>query len=375
MKVALVPDYLTEYGGAERALEALHELWPSAPIFTMAADLSALGPHKERFASWDIRQTGARFLPFWTHLKSGYRLLAPLFWETLNFDRYDVVISSTSSYFAKGILTKPETLHISYIHTPPRFLWGYASGSNWRQQWWSQLFGGVTNPFLRQYDVVASQRPDVLVANSKEVARRIKRLYGRDAEVVYPPVDVEKFSEPPFAKAEDDEPFFLVVSRLTFAKHVDIAIRAAEKADVRLKIVGRGSEERRLRRLAGLSVTFLGEISDDRLRALVQACTAVLFTSEDEDFGIVPVEAMAAGKPVIAHNSGGVKETVIDGKTGMLIDDLSADAFADAIKKIQGMSFDTAVCQRQAKKFSKDMFQKKMMELVTRKDPGFNRFI
>ncbi|MDP3724131.1 MAG: glycosyltransferase, partial [bacterium] len=317
MKVAIVHDYLTEYGGAERVLEALHELWPDAPVFTMVADVSSLGPHKERFANWDIRQTGARLLPFWKQLKSGYRLLAPLFWETLNFDGYDVVISSTSSYFSKGILTKPETLHISYIHTPPRFLWGYPSGSNWRQQWWSQLFGLATNPFLRQYDVVASQRPDVLVANSTEVARRIKRLYGRDAEVVYPPVDVEKFSEPPFAKAEDEEPFFLVVSRLTFAKHVDIAIRAAEKADVRLKIVGRGSEEKRLRRLAGVSVTFLGEISDDRLRALVQACTAVLFASEDEDFGMTPVESMLCGTPVVAYYGGGYKESVVEGKSGV----------------------------------------------------------
>lgn len=364
MNIALVHDYLTEYGGAERVLEALHELWPDTPVFTAVADLSSLGPHKERFANWDIRQTGMRFLPFWSKLKSGYRLLAPLFWETLNFDDFDVVISSTSSYFAKGILTKPDTLHISYIHTPPRFLWGYPSGSNWRRQWWSRAFGGITNPFLRQYDVVASQRPDVLVANSKEVARRIKRLYGREAVVVYPPVDVEKFSEPPFARVEDGEPFFLCVSRLTFAKHVDIAIKAAASVGVRLKIVGRGKEEDRLRHCVSSPVEFLGEVSDDRITALYQQCQAVIFPAEDEDFGIVSVEAMAAGKPVIAHNSGGVKETVIDGKTGVLVEELSGDAFADAIRKIQKLSIDPTSCRVQAKKFSKEIFQRKMIDLL-----------
>lgn len=359
MRVALVHDYLTEYGGAERVLEVLHELWPDAPLYTLSYNPS--GVHARRFANWKIHQSGMRFFPFFKECMSAYRILAAPFIEAWNFDGYDLVISSTSSYFTKGILTKPETLHISYIHTPPRFLYGYGTARDWQAHPFSKFFGLITNHFLRLYDFATAQRPDVLVANSKEVASRIKRFYGRDAIVIYPPVDVARFADPLYA-VQPDAPYFLVVSRLTRAKHVEIAIAACVHAGVTLKVVGTGRQQSRL--ASHPNIELLGEVSDDQLVGLYQGCQALLLTSEDEDFGIVSVEAMAAGKPVIAYASGGVLETVVDGKTGMFVTELSAKAFAEAISDFNQSNFNPTVLKRHAQKFSKDRFMRKMKALV-----------
>lgn len=361
MRVALVHDYLTEYGGAERVLEVLHELWPDAPLYTLSYNPRALGVHARRFANWKIHQSGMRFLPFFKECMSAYRILAAPFIEAWNFDGYDLVISSTSSYFTKGILTKPETLHISYIHTPPRFLYGYGTARDWQAHPFSKFFGLITNHFLRLYDFATAQRPDVLVANSKEVASRIKRFYGRDAIVIYPPVDVVRFADPMYA-VQPDAPYFLVVSRLTRAKHVEIAIAACVYAGVTLKVVGTGRQQSRL--ASHPNIELLGEVSDDQLVGLYQGCQALLLTSEDEDFGIVSVEAMAAGKPVIAYAQGGVLETVVDGKTGILVHTLSKEAFAQALVKTESMSFDADSIKKHACRFSKERFVRKIRSLI-----------
>ncbi len=362
MRVALVHDYLTEYGGAERVLEALHELWPQAPLYTIVADVSGLGTHATRLASWDIRQSGMQYLPLFKKLMSFYRILAPFFLERWCFDEYDLVISSTSSYFTKGILTKPHTRHISYIHTPPRFLYGYITGRNWEENRAARFFATVTNHFLRLYDFAAAQRPDVLVANSQEVAARIKRYYGRDALVIYPPIDIDRFSTPVYA-VQPARPYFLLISRLARAKHAEVAITACQQAHVQVIVAGVGREYKRLKERYP-HVTFLGEVSDERLIGLYQGCEAVLFPAEEEDFGMVPVEAMAAGKPVIAYASGGVLETVIDGKTGILVHTLSADAFEDALKTFSSLTFSPALLKRHATRFSKERFAKQVKSLL-----------
>src|SRR3989344_4713041 len=189
MKVALVHDFIKEYGGAERVLEALHEIWSEAPVYTAWCDLESLGPHKEKFKNWEIRVSWAKNLPFFSKLLSPFRIFAPLFFESFNFDDYDLVISSSSPYFGKGIITKPKTVHISYCHTPPRFLYGYKTAMNWRKHWWGNVAGSLVNHYLRIYDFWSAQRVDYFIANSEEVARRIKKFYRRDSAVIYPPID------------------------------------------------------------------------------------------------------------------------------------------------------------------------------------------
>src|SRR3989339_49009 len=194
MKVALVHDYLREYGGAERVLEVLHEIWPDAPIFTAYLNLDAMGENGKRFASWDIRPSWFQKFPFANKLLSPFRIFGPMGFESFDLSEYDLVISSSSAtHLAKAVITKPETLHLSYIHTPPRFLYGYVTSFNYKKNPITRVLGEIANHFLRIYDYEVSQRPDILVANSENVKKRIKKFYRRDAVVIYPPVETDRF--------------------------------------------------------------------------------------------------------------------------------------------------------------------------------------
>lgn len=373
LKVALVHDYLREYGGAERVVEALHEMFPDAPLYTAFVDREALGIHWERFCTWDIRESIAAKIPFIHHniVFSPLRIAAAYFFEGFDFRDYDVVISSTQMYMSKAVLTAPSTLHLCYCHTPSRSLYGYTTMSNWKKSPLIRMMGELINYRLRTVDFMTAQRPDVMVANSKEVQQRIKKYYRRDSVVIYPPVSVveahtsnSKISESTEDSKLKTQSYYLYAGRITMSKHVDLAVRACVKLGRNLKVVGTGKGLEYLQGLADHHVEFVGSVSDEQLQQLYAQAKGLIFPSEDEDFGIVPVEAMMVGIPVIAHASGGPLETIIDGKTGVLFSELTTDGLVHALEKFESLKFDSKLIQKHAQQFSKENFQKKIQTLI-----------
>jgi len=356
MKVALVHDFLNQYGGAERVLEAIHELYPYSTIYTSLYDPTKL---PLRLRNWDIR---AFRLPRFPLAKS-YTFFYPILFENLDLSQYDLVISSSAN-FAKGVLTKPKTLHISYIHTPPRFLYHYPTEVNRRKIWFLKPFLAPLDNLLRIWDYAAAQRPDFLVTNSRETAKRIKKFYGREATVIYPPASLP--TPPDHQTTRPPDNYYLVVSRLVEYKRIDLAIEAANRLALPLKIVGTGREEGRLKKLAGPTVEFLGLISDERLSELYRNCQAFIFPGM-EDFGITPVEAMSFGKPVIALGEGGVLETVVEGKTGTFFAQETVESLVEVLKSFDPSKYKAKDCIAQAKKFSKEQFQKEFKKFVDTK--------
>lgn len=361
MKVALVHDFLNQYGGAERELEALAEVWPEAQIYTSIYD-------KNLMNSW-LKIDPARIhtnliqkLPAAHYLNKHYFFLYPLAFRFVNPGDVDVVIS-ISSYASKFVVARKPAIHIGYINTPPRFLYGYdreLTGYKHRSfdrylEPAYKLVAPSLKSILRVADQNAVKKIDYLVANSKEVQRRIKRDYGRDSTVIYPPVDVEKFSY--IGEVETNEKFFLIVSRLGGYKKIDIAIKAFNQLGLRLKILGDGPQMPYLRSIAEPNIEFLGRTSDEILAKELLSCTALIFPT-DEDFGIVPVEAQAAGKPVIAYRSGGALETVIEDKTGLFFDEQTAEAIIGAVKRFETGHFDPKDARANAQKFSKEEFKR-----------------
>lgn len=364
MKVALVHDYLNEFGGAERVLLALAEMYPEAPIYTAFYREGSLA--YERFKHRDIRPSWAQKVPwFASKLHSPLRFLAPEVWESFDLDEYDVVISSASWYITKGVITRPETLHICYCHTPPRYLYGYQTSIEWQKYWLVRQYARVVNHYLRKYDFAAAQRVDVFVANSKNVQRRIQKFYRRDSVVIYPPVDIHPKSKIKNSKKRD---YYLVVSRMVGGKGLQLAVEAATRLHVPMKVVGVAAgwsrEQEKIGNLAGSSVEFLGYVEDDELWNIYAGAKAFVTLAKDEDFGITPVEAMAAGTPVLAYRGGGYMETVVEGKTGVLVDELTVEAVIKGMKQIQDSRFKMQNLRRQAKKFSKQRFVEEMGNLV-----------
>lgn len=390
MKVALVHDYLNEFGGAERVLLALSEIYPDAPIYT--AFYRDGSPAFKRFAnaksfSSNKRLKGKKIIPSWAQkvpffaskLHSPLRFLAPFVWNSFDFSEYDVVISSSSWYVTKGFRKRNTNdvirntkgfVEICYCHTPPRYLYGYPTASNFQKYWPVKVYAVLVNHFMRVYDFDAAQRVDWFIANSREVQSRIKKFYRRDSVVIYPPVDVSKF-QVTNSKSQKKGEYFLVVSRLVGAKNVDLAVEVCRNLKLNLKIVGTGRDEGKLEEMAGPTVEFLGDLGDEELVKLYKNCRALIFPASMEDFGIVPVEAMAAGKPVIALAEGGVKETVIDGKTGLLVEDLAPGSFVVALNRFMDMEkkgeWDSKFIQSHAQKFSKERFKREIEIFVKSK--------
>lgn len=388
-KIALVHDFLKEYGGAERVLEALHDIWPDAPVYTSFVDWNRLGPHAERLRSWDIRQSWVSNVWPVKKLISPLRFIAPYVWESFDFSEYDIVISSSSWYITKGIITKPPTVHICYLHTPPRYLYGYQTAREWRKYWPIRLYATIVNHQLRMYDYKTSQRVDHFIANSIETRRRIEKFYRRESTVIYPPVEISKsqIANLPRGKAGSKQKngadyqlpindYYLVVSRLARAKHIDLAIKACQKLGENLMIVGKGPDKEYLKSKIQMSniksnpnvkIQMLGEISDEELPELYANAKALLFPAEDEEFGIVPVEAMGYGTPVVAYRSGGVVETVIAGKTGLFFDKLTIDSLTKAMRKLPKTKTITSnACKKRAQEFSKVEFTKNITQFVNK---------
>ena len=354
-KVALVHDYLREFGGAERVLEALHKLFPEAPVYTAFYDPAALGRHAHRFAGWDIRETWLAKVPLIKRLHSPLRWLAPKAFADLDLSGYDLVISSSNAYFAKAV-TAPDGTHFCYCHTPPRVMYGYSVMGDWRRNPLMRWAGTFLNHFLRVVDVkVSRQNVDVFIANSQETARRIKKFYKRDAHVVHPPIDLPAKSK---LVPQKDRHYYLYAGRLTLSKHPELAVAACNELELPLKVVGLGKMDEKLKEISGPTIELLGDVSDEQLHELYANAKALIYPSEDEDFGMVPVEAMGWGTPVIAHRSGGPLETVADGITGIFFDELTTEDLVEAIEKFTKTKFSPAKLHQHAQQFGQTAFKK-----------------
>jgi len=356
MKVALVYDRVNKFGGAERVLLALHKIWPEAPLYTSV--------YNSKSASWaNVFKVIPSFLQNFPLAKTNheiYALLMPLAFESFNFDEYDLVVSVTSEA-AKGIITKPKTLHLCYCLTPTRYLWsGY-------EEYFNSSLSLIAEPWandLKKWDLIASERPDDYLAISETVGNRIKKYYQRESEIIYPPVDTKKFQIPKY-KIQNTK-YFLVVSRLVKYKKVDLAIEAFNELGWKLKIVGTGREARKLKKMAKENIEFLGQLTDKELLSYYQNCQAVIF-SQEEDFGIVPLESQACGKPVIAFFAGGAKETVSEGKTGLFFKEQTKSSLIKILKRFRPNNFKSIVCRKQAEKFSQEKFIIKFKKKVEEK--------
>lgn len=359
MRVAIVHDWLTNLGGAERVVEVLSQQYPDAPIYTSVYDQSRLDLFTDK-------QIVTSFLQRWPFSKKRHQLYPTLrryAFESFDFSEYDLVITSASAE-AKGVITSTDTKHIAYIHTPTRYYWsGY-------DDYLENPGYGVLNPLvkmalprlvktMRYWDYAAAARADVVVANSITVAKRIKKYYNRDAKVIYPPVNVARFAN----SSIKDEGYYLVVSRLIPYKRVDLAIQASNQLGRELVVVGKGSELRKLRKLAGKTIRFDTNADDAAVVEYMKNCKAFLFPGF-EDFGITPVEAMAAGKPVIGLAKGGLAETVIDGKTGILFNEQTKDALVSAMQQFESISFDSSYIAKHANNYSEAVFRMKMKEII-----------
>jgi glycosyltransferase involved in cell wall biosynthesis len=351
MNIALVYDRVNKWGGAERVLLALHEIWPNAPLYTAVYDR-----HRASWANvFRVHPSFLQHVPFAKRHHELYPWLTPMAFESFSFDEYDAVVSVTSAE-AKDIITKPGTLHICYCLTPTRYLW---SG---REEYEGAGFAGrvlhMLAPTLRKWDLIAASRPDHYLAISHHVADRIKKYYHRKVEkIIYPPVDTKMFH---MRNKQSENNYFLCVSRLVPYKRVDIVIEAFNKLGWNLKIIGSGSQKNYLKKIAKNNIEFVGgDLTDTQLAAYYQKARAFVFAGE-EDFGIVSLEAQACGKPVVCLRESGMAETVIEGATGELFDTDLVGTLQRFVKK----RYDSASCRRNAEKFSIGRFQKEMKETV-----------
>lgn len=367
MNIAIVHDFLREYGGAERVVEAIHEMWPEAPVYTSFVDWDALGVHAHRLKNWDIRPSWVQHNWIVRTFHSPLRFVAPWIWSSFDLSEFDMVISSSGWFMCRGVAVTAPSVHICYIHHPPRNLYGYATGGLWQRYWPVRIYTSIINFFQRHYDFETAQRVDYFVANSKETSRRVEKFYRRDSTVIYPPVDTRRLH---VSRQSTRKNYFLSVGRLVWSKRIDVQIKVANKMKLPLKIVGSGSEEESLRALAGPTIEFCGAVSDEKLDQLYSEARAVIFTALDEDFGIVPVESMGAGTPVIALAQGGVLETVVDGKTGILFSELTPESLEQAIQRfLKSKNTWLSACVSHAEKFSKERFQKEFRTFVNKHSP------
>ncbi len=358
LRLAIVHDYLNQYGGAERVVGVFHRMYPSAPIYTSLYDARKM---PDTFAQADVRTSFLQHVPL---AMSAPKLLLPLYpvaFERLDVRGYEVVLSSSSA-FAKAVITDPETLHVCYCYTPMRFAWRYRDymgreGFSAPVRWVLSLI--ISR--LRLWDVTTANRVDEFIAISHTVARRIRRAYRRDAEVIHPPVDCARFHP-----SDNISDFFLIVSRLRPYKRIDIAVEAFNALGLPLKIVGDGDDRRRLASMAGPNIELLGYRSDGDVAELLAQCQALIFPGE-EDFGIAPLEAQAAGRPVIAYGAGGALETVVDGETGILFGEPTAEALAAAVRSFEPAKFDSARIHRHAGQFDVPVFERRITEFVAAK--------
>ena len=365
LKVAIVHDWLVSYAGADRVVDCMHHVFPDAPIYTLVYD-------KEKMPAWfreyDIRTTWLQKVPFATRLYKKMLPLMPGAFEALDLSEYDLVLSSSSSC-SKGVITRPDAVHICYCHTPIRYVWDfyYTYRANANPLVRAVMPGQMHK--LRQWDKCAADRVDYFIANSRYIAQRIKKYYRRDSDVIYPCVHI---NQSPFVEKED---FYLVVGRFTWYKRMDLAVAACTKLGRRLVVIGTGDEESRLKAMAGPTVEFKGGgLSDEEVRGYYLRAKAFLFPGE-EDFGITPVEAQSAGTPVLAFGRGGACETVEDGRTGLLFHAQTVESLAECIEKFEaeGVACSKEEIRAHSLRFSEERFEEELREYCQRRVEDWRR--
>lgn len=358
MRTAIVHDYLNQFGGAEQVILSLHEVFPEAPVFTSIYNEKRL---PEAFQRMDIKTSFMQKLPLVFPLFKLYLFCYPLVFEKLDLSGYEVILSSSSA-FAKGVRKKPGQLHICYCYTPMRFVWRYEDYVK------REAFPGWLKDFLpyfleplKRWDIENSRKVDHFVAISQTVAERIRKIYRRESDIISPPVECDFF-----VPSGMDRDYYLVVSRLNAYKRIDIVVESFNELDLPLKIIGDGPERRRLQRLARGNIEFLGRRPGPEVARYMAECRALIFPGE-EDFGIVPLEAMSAGRPVIAYRAGGAKETVIEGVTGLFFDTQNPTALINAVKRFRFEVFNKETLRGHALKYDKKVFQQKIKNYVREK--------
>ncbi|MDP3741628.1 MAG: glycosyltransferase [bacterium] len=375
MRVALVHEFLTQMGGAERVLAAFHEIFPEAPIYTLVYD-----PLKTNgfFDSWDIRTSQLQKLPGLPENYKWYLPLMPKAIESINFEKYDLILSDASA-FAKGVITKKPTLHICYCHTSTRYLWqdmdGYVSSIP-RSSIVKFAVKAYLKHFLKSWDYKAAQRPDFFVANSRTVHDRIKEHYHRDSEVIYPPVDTGLFTSSPPAplpvgeggrRPGEGEDYFFTASRLEPYKKIDLVIEAFNQLDLRLKVAGTGSQFLNLKsQIKNPRIELLGRVSDEQLRNLYSNARAFIFPSL-EDAGLMVPEALACGTPVLAYGQGGSAEYIKHGGNGVLFQDQTVQSLLSAVKKLPDYKFDPLKLRQSVRHLDREIFKKKIIKFIEEK--------
>ncbi|MEZ4669078.1 MAG: glycosyltransferase [Anaerolineae bacterium] len=357
MKLALVHDWLNQVGGAEDVLDTLVTVYPSVPVYTSIYAPELMPAHYKQL---DIRKLWLDKLPGIHQHHQPYLPFYPLGWSGLDLSNYDVVVSNKSG-FCHGFKYSKDTLHICYCLAPTRYVWqldGYVAREGLGKP--VQMALRPLIAALRLWDYEAAQRVDHFIAISTEIRERIKTYYNRDSLIIFPPVNTSRFQ--PVA-AEEVEDYFLIVSRLIPYKRIDLAVQAATRLGVKLKIGGKGRDMERLQAMAGPTVEFLGYVPDEALPRLMARCRAFLFPGL-EDFGITPVQAQAAGRPVIAYGGGGALDTVIPGKTGELFSEITVDSLASTMQMFDASCYDPASIRQHALQFDTEVFKRAITGFV-----------
>jgi glycosyltransferase involved in cell wall biosynthesis len=357
LRVALVHDYLNQPGGAEKVVEVFTQMFPGAPLFTSTYDAESMPRH---WRSVDVRTSYLQRLSSSVRLVKAFTPLYPSAFESFDLTAYDLVLSSTTT-FAKGVITRPETCHVCYLNNTTRFLWMYHDYVRYERLPFGArtVIPALATP-IRVWDYVAAQRVDAFVAGSYNAARRIWKYYRRESDVLQPPIDASAFTP-----RREHSDYFLVLARLKPYKRIDLAVEACTRLGLRLRVVGDGPDRSRLERMAGPSVQFLGRLSDHEVADQLANCCALIWPGE-EDFGLAPLEAQASGRPVIALQAGGALETVKAGETGIFFPEATVASLVTALTSFTDQ-FDPAVLRRHAVSFDRGAFKERMYTLLSRR--------
>jgi len=359
MKVAIVHDWLTGMRGGEKCLEAFCELFPDATLFTLV--------HKKGSVSWPIEnmRIETSFLQHFPDVENKYRYYLPFMpaaIKSFDLSAYDLVLSS-SHCVAKGVDVRKDSLHICYCYTPMRYIWDMYGQYFGKSKLPVKIAMKIIRPYLMRWDVKTSKNVDYFIAISEHIKNRIKKNYGSDSYVIYPPVDTD-FYTPAAVPCRGD--YYLIVSAFAPYKKIDLAVEAFNMLGLKLKIIGSGQDEKYLKNTAGRNIEFLGWLDNEALREHYRNCKALIFPGE-EDFGIVPVEAQACGVPVIAYRRGGAVETVTDGVTGVLFDEQNSDSLISAVRKFEDTKFDAGVLRANSERFSKGNFTAQIKNFIEKR--------
>lgn len=355
MNVAIVHDFFCNLGGSDQVAAALHRMYPDAPVYTLL--VSDRNRDAALLQGMALRPSFIHRLPVARRWHELYLPLFPLAVESFDMSGYDLILSS-SHMCAKGVIPPPEALHICYCHTPARYMWDLSPFYLKQVPRLMRAYSALVMHRLRLWDVTTASRVDHFIANSRFVAQRIERYYRRPSVVIYPPVDTGFFSP-----ADDTGDYYLIVSRLAPYKRVDLAIQAFNQNGLPLRIVGDGPARRRLQARAAPNIRFLGTLTREQVREAMRGCRALIYPGK-EDFGITPVEVQATGRPVVAYGRGGATDSVIDGITGVLFEEQTAESICQAVSRASALAFEPDTIRRHAMSFDQEVFYQKVTAFI-----------